>query len=434
MKKTLSQIYYYFSLILIVFLPFQSLLLSVFQDKLLLSPSISFWLAHWYEPVIVVILVLSIAQYLLGSKKSRMNWLALLLVLFGLLSAIFFSPTLSRGIEGFRFDLLPVLIFLLISLQNISKEKTKILFKTYVVMAILAGAWAIAERFLPPNYWANLGLSFHGYGYFGFGKFSFGVLNQSASFIGGPNQLGSYLLPAVFILLYRSSVARTNGEKTSLSDRRILPWFALTVLFVGVLLSFSRSAWVGVCAGLLAFLLFYIKNIRIKYSLLGVMAILLIGLFVAYKNVPAVKDLLVHTSAESGGKSSQEQHGSALDSSIAELKSRGTAQIFFGRGIGTAGPAAIKYSDGVVSESWYIQLLLELGIVGLALWLVFIAGLLIRTYKTSPALFLSLLAVSATALFLHTWADNPAIAISLFVLVGACYNSSWTENRPKGDL
>jgi len=434
MKKTLNSLYYYFSFALIVFLPFQSLLLSVFQDKLLLSPSVSFWLAHWYEPVIILLLILAaiftvrdaIENYKTSHSVRRItaNWSSLLLTLFGLISAVFFSPTLGRGIEGFRFDLLPVLIFILISLQNIPKDKTKILLKTYVAMAIAMAVWAIAERFLPPNYWANLGLSFHGYGYFGFGKFSFGVLNQSASFIGGPNQLGSYLLSAVFIVLYCSNVVRTGIKETSYLTRRILPWLVLIILIAGIFLSFSRSAWVGGIVGLLAYIVFYIKNLKLKFSLTGTLLILLLALFIAYKNIPAVRDIMIHSSADDNGTSSQDSHNEALGQSLKELKGRNATELIFGSGVGMAGPAAIKYSDGIVSESWYIQLLLEMGLIGLALWLVFVGGLLANIYKKNPALFLSLLAVSVTALFLHTWADNPAVAITLMLLIGANYQLS----------
>ena len=100
-----------------------------------------------------------------------------------------------------------------------------------------------------------------------------------------------------------------------------------------------------------------------------------------------------------------------------ELKSRSFDQLMIGSGLGSAGPAAIKYGDGLVSESWYLQILLEIGIIGLSLWLWFIVDISVKLWRRrQQGLLMGLLSVSIAAIFLHTWADNPAIAITIFAL------------------
>jgi hypothetical protein len=119
----------------------------------------------------------------------------------------------------------------------------------------------------------------------------------------------------------------------------------------------------------------------------------------------------------------------AIKDSISEIGNRFSqpVRLLIGSGLGTAGPAVLKYGNGEISESWYLQLALELGIVGLALWLVFIGFLINRLWRSEQiGLMLGLVGVSLAAIFLHTWADNPAIAITLFMLIGITIN--WENN------
>jgi Na+-transporting NADH:ubiquinone oxidoreductase subunit NqrE len=106
-------------------------------------------------------------------------------------------------------------------------------------------------------------------------------------------------------------------------------------------------------------------------------------------------------------------------------------QYPFGLGLGITGPALNKISPGgFMSESWYFQLILELGFLGLAIFggiLVTLARYLLKIYNQNQenllkalaaGLFLALVAISGCALFLHTWADT-ATAYPFWLLVGS---------------
>jgi len=141
----------------------------------------------------------------------------------------------------------------------------------------------------------------------------------------------------------------------------------------------------------------------------------LVGLIFYYQGGREIKDLFTHGS-------SQIEHFSSIKNSLFEIKNRLISEplkFFFGSGLGTAGPAVLKYGNGFISESWYLQIALEMGIIGLLLWLYLIFDILKKLIKIKEtALVLGLIAVSICALFLHTWADNPAVAVTIFVLIG----------------
>gem|GEM_PF-3113341 len=51
-----------------------------------------------------------------------------------------------------------------------------------------------------------------------------------------------------------------------------------------------------------------------------------------------------------------------------------------GHGLGTAGPAAHYVENATIPESWWVQLVVEMGIVGLLMWTSFILIILHRLY------------------------------------------------------
>jgi hypothetical protein len=140
-------------------------------------------------------------------------------------------------------------------------------------------------------------------------------------------------------------------------------------------------------------------------------------------------------------------------------RERTTAEVIVGQGIGTAGPASFNFQPNI-QESWYLQVLSEIGIVGLLLWLGIII-LLLRDFflskchceesstRQSPAnagpifmgdssiprndlrvgLTLALLSISVAAIFLHTFADNPSVAISLFIILGVYSSTNFREAK-----
>ena len=98
-----------------------------------------------------------------------------------------------------------------------------------------------------------------------------------------------------------------------------------------------------------------------------------------------------------------------------------------GLGLGNAGPASNHFAKdylGFIPESWYLQVSLELGILGIILYLTilgFALKALYQKYKDGDyyalSLLLSLVGIMVASFFLHSWEDS-ATALLFWGMVG----------------
>ncbi|MFA7253006.1 MAG: O-antigen ligase family protein [Patescibacteria group bacterium] len=408
MGKIWQKVNFYFLLTLIVYMPLQFFLDQFLHSRTELADSTIFWSTHWYEPFLIIFFLITALKAVI-EKKVRLPLLMIsLVVLFGLVSVLLLSPDIGRGLEGFRFSLLALLFLGIgVNLDLSARSKTSLI-NTYLISAFLMAGLALVERFLPYYYWSGAGLldisqSF-GWGFFDIGK----KIYQSSSLIGAPNQLGSYLLPALFLLLFR--IKQINIRSAF--------YILLSILLaLAILLTFSRSALVALVVGLLIFIFFFIKNLRILSWFLSILCVFIVIVALSFSRSENIRNLITHD-GDTG-------HLNSFNITLNEIKNRydnDKVKFAFGSGLGTAGPASVKYGDGITSESWYLQFALELGALGLLLWLGLTGYLLLELFKIQKALFLGLVSVSVCALFLHTFADNPAIAYTIFILIGVSLN------------
>jgi O-antigen ligase len=246
-------------------------------------------------------------------------------------------------------------------------------------------------------------------------------VKQSASVIGGPNQLATYLLPAFFI-----SISRMVGHSKDLSKKTSFLYLVLSILFnLVIFLTFSRSAILALLILLVVAAVSMLRNKWLKNYVITLVVALTLILVVVFSLKENSIEIITH------GRS-QSEHATAMSVSLLEISSRlhHPVSLLFGAGLGTAGPLALKYGEGIISESWYLQLALELGIAGLILWLAFIASILKELFKKYEfGLFFALISVSIAAMFLHTFADNLALTYTLFILIGLLLNNKTYEKN-----
>ncbi|MEI8143279.1 MAG: hypothetical protein WCG48_01525 [Candidatus Berkelbacteria bacterium] len=401
-KFNFSQTISIFFMFLIIFLPFGHLLwyyfLSVSGFDLPEFPYL-----HFYDLVIVVLSLVAFIKYLLNfNRKSFLDWrfFSICLMALGLISIFFISPSWRQGVEGFRFTLLSIALLFSASVFGQACDLKKMI-RIYLWVAFVVALWALIERLFPLNYWQLIIPNIEN----SYGTFLVGSSNiqRSASFLLGANQLGSYLLPTFFLSI--SDIIENRSKK--------LPVLFSVVFFLAIFFSFSRAALLGLLLSLFIFLYVRlgqkVRRILISFAVLLALVVTLIGLFPNNK----LSQLVTHGESQIG-------HNQALTETLVELKAR-TAHgwpIIVGGGIGTAGPIAIKYG-GLIPESWYLQLVLELGILGFVLWLV-VFGLISKNLIVSKqfGLFFGLLSLMITALFLHTFADNLVLVYTMFILIG----------------
>jgi hypothetical protein len=115
---------------------------------------------------------------------------------------------------------------------------------------------------------------------------------------------------------------------------------------------------------------------------------------------------------------------SALQKSIEEFNRASLPVKLFGYGITTAGPSTFVTKQIFVPENWFLQVLHEIGLVGLFSLLVAILGALrFLSQRGSSPLVSPFVAIAVNSLFLHPLADNPAVAITLFTLLASAVNA-----------
>ncbi|MBI4835835.1 MAG: hypothetical protein HY817_01100 [Candidatus Abawacabacteria bacterium] len=206
----------------------------------------------------------------------------------------------------------------------------------------------------------------------------------------GPNQTGSLaiLLGGILVILG-------------------LPWWLLVIPALGLILTFSRSAFIGAALGSL----FSIPKKWLLWSG-STLLFILSSMFVVYP------DVITH-----GLSSSEHWH-----KTVAGLQRISEQPL--GSGLGSAGPVSRRLlgeANALISENWYLQIGEEAGIMAFILLLTFtiyIVLLLLRS-KTHLSRIMGavLLATSVQALFLHLWEDSVVtILIWFWVGIALCYN------------
>lgn len=405
MRSILQKLNYWFILILVAYIPFYRLLQGLLETHSSLSLNFNFWLTHWYEPILILLLLTT--ALLLKRKWYKIEILIVVLIIISLGFSLTSSFGFGRILEGFRFVMLPLFLFLLTSFSGFEAKWQSKIVTVYLAIAVSAALLAVIERFLPLSYWANWGILNNQD--FWYGAHQAGNFYQSVSFIGGSNLLASFLLPAFFFCL---NTALDNKKiKTNVSKGAYLLIVAL--IFLAVILTFSRSAILGLLIGLILYLIVVFKRMRVVFTLLSLAIIF--GIFGAYSfGGQGIRQFLEHGT-------SLALHFQALNDSLKEIANRFSSDFstfLFGSGLGSAGPAAMKYGDGIISESWYLEIILQTGLAGLILWLVFWAKNLARAFRNKNLwLGFSILSVLITTAFLHTLSDNPALTFPLFIFL-----------------
>lgn len=420
------------TLALVALLPFHALLVTA-GTKVISGPGNSpmTMLALWKEVVLGVILIVAVVEILRKRvfKLDTIDWLIIALLAISLL--LFFyqlPPTTYHLLFGFKYDFIPLIAFLILRRVSWSEQFR---YQVIDILIWLGGAislYGIFTLFASDSFFLLLGYSdLHSLytpdgplaAYQQIGGSS---LRRMQSTMSGPNQLGLWLLVPLGLIL-------AKGVRGKVLSSLFL------VLSLAILLTFSRSAWVAaaVMTGIALW-----KNLSRKQLLFIVhcsLFILVVALF-AFPNIIL----------RSASTSDHLRRPLQAVQTIIEHP--------FGLGLGTAGPASNRVSDTcvhleagadaswaadrpqlcvfagdiqvqpqtpchcpVLPENWYLQIGVEMGIVGFILFVTLTIVVLLRLRPTPYALF-PFVGISIVALFLHAWEDA-AVAYTVWLLVAA---------------
>ena len=227
----------------------------------------------------------------------------------------------------------------------------------------------------------------------------------------GANPLGAYL--SVVLVLVVAIAAKQKRQTGFYIGKRAVTAAALVVGGITTLvLTFSRSAWIGAACGVAATLWANLRSNRARAILLAVAVVAVLGsggVIFGLRNDTTFQNVFFHTQTHSlVATTSNEGHLAALRRGVLDVLHQP-----FGLGPGTAGPASV-YNTGHavrIAENYFIQIAQETGLVGLALFLAAQVVLawelwLRRDDALALGLFGSLIAVSIIGLLSHVWADD----------------------------
>ncbi len=394
----------YLVAVVVVLVPFHAFLtvwLSTFLGHYTL-------LRLWPE---FALLLLSVWLFAGGQTKTiwysfSQHRLAWPIVLYLGLTFVYFVITLFRGEVGLQaasYGLLlstrPVVWFVLVyAVANrngwLHEHWKPITFWPLVVISV----FALLQFFVLPSDWLK---------HVGYVKdvtiSPVQTLNQDTatirvqSTLRGPNPLGAYLLLGLgLVWMAGFSFWKRAG--------------LLTSSFAALLLSFSRSAWLGVVVTAASWFAAKRGIVRGRRQILvvlaGVLATLIVCL-VAVQSNQGIKNAFLHVNDRSTApRTSNEDRLSALKS--------GTYDVLrepLGRGPGTAGPASV-YSHAAPprnSENYFLGIGQEIGWLGLGLFLLICYRLVRQLYKTeqpfAKMLFATFLGLTFVNMLSYAWSD-----------------------------
>ncbi len=308
----------------------------------------SHYMVHSTTSLTLIVLIVAIAyliKWIRGKRVFKLQLLdksvAFLMVLFGL-GGIFTAGGRDSFIAAMTYVILFLAYFLIVNLLRSEAWVTRT-WKTFLFAGLASSVLGIAEIFtgnvnaswIDMNIFSTLGVRITG----GFDN---------------PNVYAEYLLmllPLCFLLFLRQNTLKG----------RIASAISLLILLVCMVYTWSRGAWLGLVVSVLLFLF-----AAYKYSPIGFLGVALVFPLASVLIPQSVSDRFLSI-------------GNLADSSISYRLSvwKGVLHMFnetgwCGTGVGYAAfssvyPAFAYGGSAYVrhAHSWYLQILAELGIVGL---------------------------------------------------------------------
>lgn len=355
--------------------------------------------------------------------KDKLVWLIVGYTLLTLLLAALKNTDLDAEILGVVYNLRFLLFFLyggllakLFAHENIMARAIK------VVLA--AGALVLVFGIIQYLWLPNDALTHVGY------SRSNGVLpaffiddkpdlERVMSTVRDPNSLGSYVIIILSIALSYLLVTKNKNVKQAAGG---LVGLGLLCLYF----TFSRSAWLGAAVAVLVLgglLLRQQYKFKLDKKYLAAAAVaLIIGMvsLVALRDTYLVENIIFHSDEQTVLEDPNELRLRFWQTSIAAALLQPQ-----GFGPGTAGLASIRNDvQGVVlNENYYLQILYEVGVLGLLLFLAIIALVAKRLYELTDkninaiALLAALAGLTITNFLVHIW-SNEAVSYTFWGLTG----------------
>ena len=403
--------------ILLLLLPFHTLVFQVARVELGLSPTVALLLQSWKEGVILILIAWVLVRMLATLKLRGVYFGMILLVgvfIFVGLLAIRNSPNISAGLYSFRGTYEPFIILLLALLLPLDRQWLKRLIPWMLVSGALVALFAIYQSLFLGfpflwKYYAQDGIIPTSFVFMG------GTIQRAMGTFSSPNQLSLYL--SILIIFAVNLFLRLPKPY-----RKAI--FLIGLLSIALLLTVSRSGWAALAIGLGVSILIYRRKQRIIPHLVLLTILVIIVGFATGLDAWAARTL-------SGNEISANYHVDIFSSNVQTILSHP-----LGVGLGRVGARSFRFRDAnssnedfFATESYLLQTGMEVGLPGLLLLLLImlLSGMILYTNiylledRWSRALVVGALAALAGA-FVHALLipdlQDMAVASYLWFLVG----------------
>ena len=386
---------------------------------------------------IMTVLGLLIALWLTLSKKLfKDNWICFFILLsfiYGALhlSLLYFykdSLDMRSAIVATLYNgrILAYFFIGLVVARTNTVNMQKIL-KIVLVVSTITCIFAIAQYILPKDLMTHFGYSIERGAKPAFFIDDKPDFPRVMSTVRDPNSYGAYLILPILILILGVLKKRSKLIK-----------IALGLHLLALLLTFSRGAWLGTILGVAVLIsLVYGKSIIMllkKHAAISLIALLIAGIGVGMASQTYIfSNVILHSD-----KSTVMADPNELRIQLQADAIEGITDHPLGHGPGTAGLASIGNPKGtVLTENYYLQIGYEVGILGLAVFLILLGMIAIKLARNnsmhSKVLFAGFIGLAFIATLIHLW-SNEVVAYTWWGLAGLILgNIKVMDKKPRSE-
>lgn len=303
-----------------------------------------------WDDVLFLILLLAIVIRRIKKNKNFLSFSSIIypvifFILIGVLSTVT-SPyvTLSQGIEGIRSVVQPFIIFIIVINSEITKETARFLLFLALLAAVAAALYGMYQYVVgvasPPS-WVDKDMEIG--------------LSRAFSFLGSPNAFAAYC-----VLFAPISLGFLFQTKLSKIQKGIF-LFCFLFLFIGILTTLTRAAWIAFIPALLLFGIFA-KQSKIVVPLIIIMVASIFIIAPIRQRFTNFFTEKYQEKSEGGGRAYR--WGLAIDIF--------NDRPILGRGPGSYGGAVAYRAQafkGLYVDSYYLEILSNYGLIGILIFL-----------------------------------------------------------------
>jgi hypothetical protein len=312
------------------------------------------------------------------------------------------NATLAGILINLRYLLFFVLVYVALTLYP---QYIRLFIKVFVAGAVIVLGFAILQETVLPHDILK---------YLGYNKSTimpYLTVDQNPDFIRinstlrGPNPLGAYAMVVLVLLLTFWLKNPRKITKPQLWLVGILGVGGVVALWA----SYSRSAVLGAvfALALVSFVVWGKKITKTAWVILGIIAIVIVGSLVAFKDTSFISNVILHANPSDGNNINSDQgHAVSLVDGTKLLVHQP-----FGGGIGSTGSASLLTNSPLIIENQYLFIAHETGWLGLGLFIAIAWMLLVQLWRGRKdwfvlGVFASGVALALIGLIQPVWVDE----------------------------